>query len=307
MTISCSLKIQEIDVNGVNQLTFPDVFQSRRLMVNGCLRSPQKHQGDQGPKSCHRHGEEALSHQIDVMTAGMGWYLANNQQLSLKPGDMIWSLGKSRPRLLKLADNSTVIRITVPMIKALELRLSRSFELDLFCSQVSRLSMADDHELGQFRRLISDVKSRDRVIVEIAQEELKLHLRRLSQHAVSDIAVRSDVIRDSTCRQVYNMLLYMSAHHRENLTVDNIASHVGLHRNFAMNIFRKVIGQSLVQFLTCLRIRYAENMLLTTSESVTTIAFASGFSSITRFYEVFGKYFGDSPQRYRKRCWNKSL
>ncbi|WP_425402006.1 helix-turn-helix domain-containing protein [Hahella ganghwensis] len=41
--------------------------------------------------------------------------------------------------------------------------------------------------------------------------------------------------------------------------------------------------------------------MIHTQEQVINIAFDSGFTSVTRFYEVFSRYYQKSPLQYRKR------
>ncbi len=254
---------------------------------------------------CHR-GE--LFHRIDILIAGRGSFRLGQEEVTIKAGEMLWSLKGSRPSLLSLDHSSLLIRIHLPVALAMELKLCRAFELDLFCGKVFSLAVNNDLERQQLLRQTEELKTNDEVIKEIALEELKLLLRRLSQYASRRSHVLDmEPVRERGCYQVYKMVLFISDNFREELSVEKIASHVGLHKNFAMNLFKKIMGQSLLEFTTSLRIRYAEKLLLNTQENITSIAYASGFSSLTRFYEVFGRHFGDSPQRYRKRCWYSDL
>ena len=103
-------------------------------------------------------------------------------------------------------------------------------------------------------------------------------------------------------RRVMRMLEYMGRAYRDPIAVDDVARVAGLHRATAMTQFKKVVGVSINQYLTALRIHEARKLLLTSAAPVTEIAYASGFSSLSRFYDVFSRTFGEKPQSYRRIC-----
>ena len=99
---------------------------------------------------------------------------------------------------------------------------------------------------------------------------------------------------------VRTMVTYISDHYREPLTVDALAGAAGLHPNYAMQLFRKHAGMTLVDYLTHYRIAHAQRLLLTTDDTVLDIALACGFNSLSRFYAAFKTICGQSPAAYRQ-------
>jgi transcriptional regulator GlxA family with amidase domain len=55
-------------------------------------------------------------------------------------------------------------------------------------------------------------------------------------------------------------------------------------------------------YLQRLRVTRARDLLVTTSQSVTDIAYATGFSSSQYFSNVFRKYAGTTPSTFRARA-----
>ena len=53
-------------------------------------------------------------------------------------------------------------------------------------------------------------------------------------------------------------------------------------------------------YLTQYRVAHAQQLLLTTEQSISEIALASGFSSLSRFYAAFREICNDSPKHYRQ-------
>jgi len=101
--------------------------------------------------------------------------------------------------------------------------------------------------------------------------------------------------------KVEQMACFIAQNYTERLTVEEIGKSVKLHPNYAMNLFQKSFGTTLIHYLTQHRISHAQRLLATTDESIAEIAFASGFNSLSRFNEAFRRACGSSPREYR-RC-----
>jgi AraC family transcriptional regulator, dual regulator of chb operon len=64
---------------------------------------------------------------------------------------------------------------------------------------------------------------------------------------------------------------------------------------------RKHTGLSTIELITRARLNFAEAQLRMTTESITDIALACGFSSLGHFYKLFGGRYGIAPRAYRLR------
>lgn len=91
--------------------------------------------------------------------------------------------------------------------------------------------------------------------------------------------------------------LYQNA--LDGVTNEEISKRFGYHSYHLNRIFKSATGWSLRQFLIDYRLRYAENLLLTTDQPIGWIALESGFSDITYFTRVFRMKLGVSPRAYR--------
>ncbi len=93
---------------------------------------------------------------------------------------------------------------------------------------------------------------------------------------------------------------FLATHYRRPLSTEEIGRAVGLHPNYAMNLFKKVFSTTLTEYLTQQRLSHAQRLLATTNQKILNVALESGFGSVSRFNDVFRKSFGCSPRGYRQ-------
>lgn len=99
---------------------------------------------------------------------------------------------------------------------------------------------------------------------------------------------------------VARAIAYMEERYCDQISVDEVAAHLGLSRSYLYTVFRQGTGQTPNDFLQRTRIKAAESMLAQGSASVTEVASQLGFSSSQYFSKVFHKYTRQTPQEYRK-------
>jgi AraC family transcriptional regulator, melibiose operon regulatory protein len=90
--------------------------------------------------------------------------------------------------------------------------------------------------------------------------------------------------------KVEQMARFIAEHYSLPLSIKQIAGVVGLHPNYAMRVFHKIYGVSILNYLTHHRLAHAQRLLATTDQPVLEIALASGITSISRFYTIFKAY-----------------
>ena len=95
------------------------------------------------------------------------------------------------------------------------------------------------------------------------------------------------------------MAAFIAQNYTEALDAEAIGEHAGLHPNYAMALFQRTFGTTLSAHITQHRLSHAQRLLVTTKDTVASIAFGSGFGSLSRFNEAFRKSFGCTPREYR--------
>lgn len=92
---------------------------------------------------------------------------------------------------------------------------------------------------------------------------------------------------------------YIEKNYKNNLPLDKIANHVGLSRYHFSRLFKQELSVSPHQYIISLRLKFAKQSLMDTSESIESIAFSCGFSTPSHFIDCFKKHVGMTPFTFR--------
>lgn len=97
---------------------------------------------------------------------------------------------------------------------------------------------------------------------------------------------------------------FLEAHATEPITISDLVAECNCSRNALFSAFRKFRDYTPNQFLTNSRLRAARASLQSPSpsETITSIAFASGFSHLGRFSEAYRRRFGELPSEAMHRA-----
>jgi len=93
---------------------------------------------------------------------------------------------------------------------------------------------------------------------------------------------------------------YIEQHLTEPIRSDAIAEHLQLSRSYLSSQFKRETGVNLRDFILQLKMDEAMRLLITTEESLASIASLLAFSSQNYFHTAFKKYAGLTPAEYRR-------
>lgn len=161
-------------------------------------------------------------------------------------------------------------------------------------------SPADDHEVtSQIRRLLHiantpgyPASSLDAAVL-LLINELHFQFTNACKDRGNTLAAR-----------IYE---HIRIHAAESLTVRSVAEQFGYTSGYISKLFRKYFRIGLKDHIETTRIKYAKNLLLTTSLSIKEISAQMGYGDENCFIKFFTYQEGISPSRYRNQYFNTHL
>ena len=106
-------------------------------------------------------------------------------------------------------------------------------------------------------------------------------------------------IQDHTIKKVLKFVLENISD--PDMKIDDIAQAMGMSRSVLYGKIKNAVGLTPIDFVRHIRIMKAIEMLRDTDETLTSIAFAVGFSDPKYFSKVFKKEMGIIPSEYREK------
>jgi len=108
-------------------------------------------------------------------------------------------------------------------------------------------------------------------------------------------------LSSSHMRHVVAMVRYILENLTAPLRNEEVTAKTGLHPNYALAIFSKVMSIPLKQFILRMRLLRARGLLLESDLAISKVAEESGFGSTSQFYAHFSAAYGVSPSRLRQK------
>lgn len=121
-------------------------------------------------------------------------------------------------------------------------------------------------------------------------------------HRISNDNRSSESALQQNERLVNDVKLYIVEHYPEfNLSLNTIAQSFHTSPNVLGRIFKALAGKPVFQYITQVRLKRAEELLLQSKLTNKEIALACGFENTSYFYSLFKEELGLTPSEYRKR------
>jgi len=155
------------------------------------------------------------------------------------------------------------------------------------------------------QRWYQDYRSGDAERTDILKEEIALMLRRAAVTGWDVLmepwieSVGSTTRAASPLRYVVAMIRHILENLSEPLRAEDVAKVVGLHPNYALNLFTEVMRVPMHKFVVRMRLIRARSLLFEGSLSIENVAFESGFSALSQFYVQFRNAYGLTPRQMR--------
>lgn len=119
-------------------------------------------------------------------------------------------------------------------------------------------------------------------------------------HCLASISYRPTLQPEEAAR-INRVVAYLTAHLDSEIYQKDVAQLIGLSNAAFSRFFRRTVKKTFSRFLNEMRISRACHQLTETDDTVTEIAFASGFSNLSNFNRRFMEIRKETPTRFRDR------
>ncbi len=245
--------------------------------------------------------------QLDLVQSGSLIYLLGGRMVRIEAGRLSVFWAAIPHQIIEFATDREYFVATIPFEWFLQWRLEDAFVQPLLRGEVHCDPSPEREQLDRrmFAQWEADLRNPTEETKRIVLLEMEARLRRLATalpHAAPaprKANERQLTLLSGGLSKVERIACLIAQRYTEPLTVDEIGRSVGLHPNYAMNLFKKAFGTTLIEYLTHHRVSHAQRLLATTGMKVVDIAACSGFNSISRFNEAFRQACGCTPREYR--------
>lgn len=100
---------------------------------------------------------------------------------------------------------------------------------------------------------------------------------------------------------LHQILIYVQEHYLEELTLQDLAVHLGYNRMYISRFINSHLNLSFTDLVNQHRINFGAHLLKTTDAPVSDIAFACGYNSLRSFNRCFKEIQHMTPREYRGR------
>ncbi len=248
--------------------------------------------------AAHRHNELELN----LVAQGTVVYFFGGRRVTLPAGSLMLFWAIAPHQMVDATSDSFMYWLTLPLSWFLHLNWAETFRRAVLNNELVIDPAASPNDSMLFTQWQADLTRNLPEDHELVLLEAEARLKRLA--ARLDLARSAEAPPPAASQHqmshVEKIAEFLSAHYLEDLTVQTIAAQANLHPNYAMDIFRKAFGTTIVEYLTTLRVAHAQQLLVNTDQSVLNVALESGFGSLSQFYVAFNRLCGMSPRAYRE-------
>ncbi len=162
-----------------------------------------------------------------------------------------------------------------------------------------------ESDVHLFDQLYSERDREDIAWRRLHLAQIETRLRRIAlegwdEMLGSDGESRKLMAPAASMRHVESMIRFVADNYSRRIRVGEVVDSVNLSQGHAMKLFRQIMGRSIKEHLTHTRLSHARMLLHETDAKIVSIAYDSGFKSLSSFYGAFVSAYGISPGRYRK-------
>lgn len=263
-------------------------------------------------ETAHWHGHV----EVNFLTGGSMTYVMDSDQIEVPPDQLVLFWAGIPHQLTRVTHHSNgpakLANIYLPVDTFLFMPHIAQLQVALLGGALACLP-ANLCGPDQVARWYRDYRSNDFERLEVMKMELNALLRRAMLDDLTYLRPPlSDPGDDRTLssahiRHVVAMVRFIVENLAEPMSNADVAAVTGLHQNYALSLFTRTMRLPMKKFIIRMRLLRARALLMESAAAITTVAEASGFQSISQFYDHFKTAYGLSPHAMRTKYTQMEL
>ncbi len=279
--------------------------------------SPLESQGYENNFGFQRHKPEVMEYshwhghiEINYLFNCSADYLINGQKISVPEGKMILFWASIPHQMTASEGEGEMVNIYIPLEAFLSWKFSDEFIAEILHGEVlvaDALHASDQYLTRMWER---DLERKELTMTMQVVDEIRNRIRRMSLESYRTFKLSKTPERldkkslVSGLTHIQTILRFIADNYDQKITIKDVAAKTGLHPNYAMKLFHRVLKISIKQYINKLRLQHAQALLIDTNDAILNIALKAGFGSISRFYDIFHREFNKTPQQFRNEIVN---
>ena len=236
--------------------------------------------------------------ELYFLVSGQRRYFVGDTIYDVEPGDMVLIPGNQLHRTVATGKfERYVLYFNQDECEAFVQLIGKAPLEKLLQSGCLQFSKQVSEQIGEdFRKLYKELS------------ENRSYREGMCRHLLNDIllcALRSGAPKNASpgenTNKIQEVARYISQNYARQITLETAADLACMERTYFSKQFKALTGFGFQEYLTQVRLLAAQQMLEHSDLSVTQVAEACGFGGGNYFGDVFRKYRGVSPSRYRKK------
>jgi AraC-like DNA-binding protein len=249
----------------------------------------------------HTHSQVELNYVLE----GRMVYRHDGRVATLQAGDLGLLWGAIPHQSVEVAPGTRYVCIYLPLEMFLGADIGEGLRSAVLAGGMVVAAEPRRFEPQAMRRMRAEwLASADRRLRDLVAAEVVLLLRRLDITGWRDLLSGSHeegrAVSGAMPPKVLEMTRFIAEHGHEAITVADVARAAMLHPNYAMTRFRALLGMTVAHYILRHRMMAAQTLLLSTRKDLATIAFETGFGSVSQFHRSFRSYFACTPASFRR-------
>lgn len=189
--------------------------------------------------------------------------------------------------------------VNLSAFSPLELRSNLRFLSEINLLQIEYMKFVDG---GEIRTILEHILDQREPLSPFSRMLSKIYYCELFVSLSKIISESRDELGKLKNHHVTSGLDYLVNFFSTNLSVEEIAGHVGISPRHFSRLFAQEMGMNVQEYLTIYRIKKAKEMLSNSDMDITQIAFSMGFNSSQYFTTCFKRIEHVTPKTYRQKA-----